>query len=93
MKRAQGMPATLIGQITGEGEMANKIGRAFPYRSRTAVRVTNFEVCWRLFAGGNAVGSFALPYRKPRCVDHCPVSVQITSLLPSWRRAIWPLLR
>ena len=73
--------------------MANKIGRVPVREQDPQVRVTNFEeVCYGYsLEEAQLEASRCLHCRKPRCVDHCPVSVQIPSLSPSWRRAIWPL--
>lgn len=63
--------------------MANKIG-CVPVREQDPqVRVTNFEeVCYGYsLEEAQLEASRCLHCRKPRCVDHCPVSVQIPQFI------------
>ena len=67
----------------GEREMANKIGRVPVREQDPQVRVTNFEeVCYGYsLEEAQLEASRCLHCRKPRCVDHCPVSVQIPQFI------------
>ena len=63
--------------------MANKIGRVPVREQDPQVRVTNFEeVCYGYsLEEAQLEASRCLHCRKPRCVDHCPVSVQIPQFI------------
>ena len=63
--------------------MANKIGRVPIREQDPQVRVTNFEeVCYGYsLEEAQLEASRCLHCRKPRCVDHCPVSVQIPQFI------------
>ena len=63
--------------------MANKIGRVPIWEQDPQVRVTNFEeVCYGYsLEEAQLEASRCLHCRKPRCVDHCPVSVQIPQFI------------
>ena len=63
--------------------MANRIGRVPVREQDPQVRVTNFEeVCYGYsLEEAQLEASRCLHCRKPRCVDHCPVSVQIPQFI------------
>ena len=63
--------------------MANKIGRVPIWEQDPQVRVTNFEEgCYGYsLEEAQLEASRCLHCRKPRCVDHCPVSVQIPQFI------------
>lgn len=63
--------------------MANKIGRVPVREQDPQVRVANFEeVCYGYsLEEAQLEASRCLHCRKPRCVDHCPVSVQIPQFI------------
>ena len=63
--------------------MANKIGRVPVREQDPQVRVTTFEeVCYGYsLEEAQLEASRCLHCRKPRCVDHCPVSVQIPQFI------------
>ena len=63
--------------------MANKIGRVPVREQDPQVRVTKFEeVCYGYsLEEAQLEASRCLHCRKPRCVDHCPVSVQIPQFI------------
>ena len=63
--------------------MANKIGRVPVREQDPKVRVTNFEEVCQGYTLEEAQleASRCLHCRKPRCVEHCPVSVQIPEFI------------
>ena len=63
--------------------MANKIGRVPIREQDPQVRAANFEEVCHGYDRQEALleASRCLRCRKPRCVDHCPVSVQIPQFI------------
>ena len=63
--------------------MANKIPRVPVREQDPKVRVTNFEeVCYGYdLQEAQLEASRCLDCKKPRCVEHCPVSLQIPKFI------------